>query len=188
MKCTKYVKTGVISVEYCTDHSHETLIRHLRITEDLRESIAVKLHSGIPIDKILDDMRDNVWHIQGREHLMSKQDIRNIGTQYCVDGVQRHTNDAVSVQAWVEELQNCEYDPILLFKMQDEQDDNFILAIQTKFQFEMRIKFGNGTLCIDSTHQTNHYSYLLNTLMTVDEYGEGIPVAYLISNRESRDI
>ena len=51
---------------------------------------------GMPIDKILDDVRDNVWCTMGREHLISKQDIRNIGTQYNIDGVQRHSNDAVS--------------------------------------------------------------------------------------------
>ena len=76
-----------MSIEYCTVHSHETEIRHLRITYDLRQSIAAKLQMGIPIDKILDDVRDNVWSTKGREHLISKQDIRNIGTCYSIDGV-----------------------------------------------------------------------------------------------------
>ena len=66
--------------------------------------------------------------------------------------------------------------------------DDFAVSIQTKFQFEMLKKFGNATVCIDSTRQTNYYSYLLNTLMVVDEYVEGIPVAYLLSNRESGDV
>ena len=193
IKCTKYVKTNSVSIEYCTVHSHETEIRHLRITDDLRQSIAAKLLMGIPIDKILDDVRDNVWSTKGREHLISKQDIRNIGTCYSIDGVQRHTNDAVSVQAWVEELQNCDYNPVLLYKMQGVEDDaferdDFVLSIQTKFQYEILKKFGNITVCIDSTHQTNHYSYPLNTLMVIDEYGEGIPVAYLLCNRETGDI
>ena len=193
IKCTKYVKTNSVSIEYCTVHSHETEIRHLRITDDLRQSIAAKLQMGIPIDKILDDVRDNVWSTKGREHLISKQDIRNIGTCYSIDGVQRHTNDAVSVQAWVEELQNCDYNPVLLYKMQGVEDDaferdDFVLSIQTKFQYEILKKFGKITVCIDSTHQTNHYSYVLNTLMVIDEYGEGIPVAYLLCNRETGDI
>ena len=82
---------------------------------------------------------------------------------------------------------------MLLYKVQGVEDDafekdDFVLSIQTKFQFEMLKKFGNITVCIDSTHQTNHYSYLLNTLMVVDEYGEGIPVAYLLCNRETGEI
>ena len=193
IKCTKDVKTESVSIEYCTVHSHEPEIRHLRVTDDLRRSIAVKLQMGVPIDKILDDVRDNVWSTKGREHLINKQDIRNIGTQYCIDGVQRHTNDAVSVQAWIEELQKSDYNPVLLYKMQGVEDDifekdDFVLSIQTKFQFEMLKKFGNNTICIDSTHQTNHYSYPLNTMMVIDEYGEGVPVAYLLSNRETGDI
>lgn len=148
---------------------------------------------GIPIDRILDYVRDNVWSNIGREHLISKQDIRNIGTQYNVDYVQRHSNDAVSVQAWVKELQNSDYNPVLLYKVQGIEDvvfekDDFVLSIQTKFQLEMLKKFGNFTVCIDSTHQTNHYGYPLNTLMVIDEYGEGIPVAYLLSNRETGDV
>ena len=63
-----------------------------------------------------------------------------------------------------------------------------MLSIQTKFQYEILKKFGNITVCIDSTHQTNHYSYPLNTLMVIDEYGEGIPVAYLLCNRVTGDI
>ena len=104
IKCTKDDKTEMVTIEYCTVHSHDTEIGHLRITNDLRESIAAKLHTGIPIDNILDEVRDNMCSTKGREHLISKQDIRNIGTQYSVDGVQRHTNDAVSVHAWIEKL------------------------------------------------------------------------------------
>ena len=197
LKCTKDTDTEMVSVEYCTVHSHETQIGHLRLTNDLRASVATKLQMGVPLDIILDEVRNNVSCVLGREHLITKQDIRNIGTQYNVDGVQKHTNDALSVKVWVEELTNSsDYNPILLYKMQgmltDElptlEKDDFVLAVQTKFQFEMLKKFGNDTVCIDSTHQTNHYSYLLNTLMVIDEYGEGIPVAFLISNRESSDV
>lgn len=39
IKCTKDIKTNSVSIEYCTNHSHETEIRHLRITDDLRQSI-----------------------------------------------------------------------------------------------------------------------------------------------------
>lgn len=63
--------------------------------------------------------------------------------------------------------------------------DDFALCIQNRFQCDMLKKFGNNTVCIDSTHSTNHYNFPLTTLMVVDEFGEGIPVAFMISNHET---
>lgn len=109
MKVTKCLPTGVISVEYCTNHTHTLEIAHLRIPEDTRVSIASKLQDGVNIDKVLDNICDNVSATLGREHLVNKQDIRNIQRQYNVDGIQKHTVDSQSVHAWVQELQCGEY-------------------------------------------------------------------------------
>lgn len=96
-----------------------------------------------------------------------------------------------------------EYDPVLLYKAQGLSNisiggneaenetflkEDFALAIQTKFQMEMMAKFGYSVICCDSTHGTNHYSFPLTTLMVIDEFGEGIPVAWLISNHENGDV
>ena len=197
IKMTKCVTDGTVSIQYCTSHSHEVNIGHLRLPNDVRVSIATKLQDGIQSDKILDQIRDNVSpKTLGREHLISKQDIHNIEKQFCVDGVQKHLNDSQSVNAWVQELHCSEYSPVLLYKMQGVEDvaigttsafsrDDFALCIQTKFQCDMLSMFGKNAICIDSTHSTNQYDFLLNTIMVIDEFGEGIPVAYLISNHET---
>ena len=39
-------------------------------------------------------------------------------------------------------------------------------------------------MCCDSTHGTNGYDFLLTTLLVIDEYGEGFPVAWCIANHE----
>ena len=44
--------------------------------------------------------------------------------------------------------------------------------------------FGHDTVCIDTTHGTNMYHFNLITLVVIDEYVEGIPVASMLSNRE----
>ena len=41
-------------------------------------------------------------------------------------------------------------------------------------------------MCIDATHKTNGYDFPLITVLVVDEYGEGYPVASCISNREHK--
>ena len=37
---------------------------------------------------------------------------------------------------------------------------------------------------MDSTHGTNAYQFLLISVMVLDDYGEGIPVAWALSNQE----
>lgn len=57
------------------------------------------MKDGVCMDKILDDVRDSVNEETGllREHLISRQDIRNIQTQFNVEGIFRHSQDAMSV-------------------------------------------------------------------------------------------
>ena len=46
-------------------------------------------------------------------------------------------------------------------------------------------KFGPDKVCMDSTHSTTSYDFLLNTLLVVDDLNMGVPVAHLISNCEN---
>ncbi len=41
-------------------------------------------------------------------------------------------------------------------------------------------------VCIDSTHGTNGYDFKLISIVVVDEFGEGFPVAWCFSNQEER--
>ena len=45
-------------------------------------------------------------------------------------------------------------------------------------------KFGNTVICMDATHCTTMYDFLLVTVMVVDGHGEGIPVAWAITSNE----
>ena len=61
---------------------------------------------------------------------------------------------------------------------------DFLLGIQTQFQRDMTVKYGPSCVCIDSTHGTNMYDFVLVTVLVIDDFGEGIPVAWAVSNRE----
>ena len=41
----------------------------------------------------------------------------------------------------------------------------------------------NKIICVDDTHGTNSYDFNLMTVLVVDEFGEGYPTAWCISNR-----
>ena len=50
----------------------------------------------------------------------------------------------------------------------------------------MMAKFGSNIICVDATHGTTMYDFLLITVLVMDEYGEGVPVAWALSNREDQ--
>jgi len=194
-QCTAHMKvcqthSGQVNIEYCDYHSHSIQIGHLSLPEHVRLTVASKLKEGVAIDSILDHIRDQASDSLGREHLISRQDVHNIKRQYNIDGVERHKNDQTSVCAWVEELQLLDYNPIVTFKPQGMEKegslgkDDFILVIQTKFQCDMMKMFGPALVCVDATHGTNHYDFKLVTVIVLDEFGEGVPVAWMISNKE----
>ena len=113
--------------------------------------------------------------------------MHNVLHCYNIEGIRRHTNNLTSIWSWVEEL-NLN-NPVLVFKpqgtpqlpsMENISVDDFLLGIQTEFQRDMLIKSGNSCICMDGTH----YDFELITVMVIDDYGEGIPVAWLLANRE----
>ena len=98
---------------------------------------------------------------------------------------------------WVEEMKSSNVNPVIIFYKpqgvtQPDDCDNlcdkdFILAIQTPLQADMMKRFSNGrVVCVDGTHGTNGYDFTLITVIVIDEYGEGFPVAWWISNREDQ--
>ena len=199
--CVAYIRarsyiSGVVTVEICDYHLHDSQLAHIPLPESTRHVIAAKLQDGVEIQAILDSIRDGVEGTEiGRSELINRQDIHNIHHQYNIEGIQYHTNDHSSVQLWVDNLQSGSEDEsvVLLFKEQGVEQRNdlndfsvsdFALGIQTGFQKDMLIRFGKEAICIDSTHGTNIYDFYLITVLVLDDYKEGIPVAWLILNRE----
>ncbi|KAE9523853.1 hypothetical protein AGLY_015741 [Aphis glycines] len=188
-------ETTKVSVDYCSTHLWHTVeIAKQRIPIEERNKIAGKLAIGVPVNRILDDIRElKVGTPLKRIHLIEKKDLHNIKRDYNISyNTKSHENDAVSVRLWVEDMKKKgENNPILYFKEQGENDENvphfskndFCLIIMTQFQSEMFLKFGNDKVCIDGTHGLNSYNFQLYSLVIVDEYGNGFPVAFCFSNK-----
>ena len=110
-------------------------------------------------------------------------------------GGQRQHDDASSVAAWVEEMRGMGDDNVdLYYKPQSADDDktgvkqeDFLIVLQTPIQAEMFKKFAEAKVVhVAAAHGTNAYDFKLVTLLVVDEYGEGFPVAWCITNKEDR--
>ena len=59
--------------------------------------------------------------------------------------------------------------------------------LMTSFQRSQYIKFGKQGVCVDSTHGTNQYDFKLTTLLVLDEFRAGQPVAWCLSTRETEE-
>ena len=103
--------------------------------------------------------------------------------------MQRHNDDATCVQIFMEEMKASESNPIILYRPQGIQpeacenicNNDFMLVIQTQLQAEIIKKYSYGrVICIDSTHGTNGYDFTLITIVVIDDFGEGFPVAWCI--------
>ena len=179
-----------------THYRHKPSLGHLRLLDSDRIAIAGQLAQGVDFQHILDNIRDNLGKEFFRIHLLTRKDIINIEGTYGLRGAQRHRDDATSVNIWVEEMKSSDISPVILYKQQgvpqpDDCDNlcdkDFVLAIQTPLQADMMKRFCNGrVVCIDGTHGTNGYDFTLITVIVIDEYGEGFPVAWCISNREDQ--
>lgn len=57
--------------------------------------------------------------------------------------------------------------------MQVFKKEYFAVIIMTTFQISMYKRFASEKVCVDSTHGTNAYDFLLTSLVVVDdEFGE----------------
>ena len=175
-----------------THYGHECSLGHLRLQYSHRQAIAGKLVEGVETQHIIDSIRENVQDKIERLYLITRKDIRNIERPFGLQGNRRHDDDATSVALWVEEMKQAGMQsPVLLYKAQGEQMDgsnlhnrDFVLCIQTAQQANLLQKFGNGkVVCMDATHRTNSCDFSLITLIVVDEFAEGYPVAWCLSNQ-----
>ena len=180
--CSAYIQAtvnilkGVVYVKYnCTHYNHELQLGHLPIVSSTRNTIANKLRHGVTPQRILDDIREVSATNISRDHLVNKKDV--------------------SVSTWVEEMEGLEYNPVLIFKQQGDQAAetcsnleiiDFLLVIQTEFQRDMLYAHVKNGICIDATYKINDYDFNLITFMVLDDFQEGIPVAWAVSNREDK--
>lgn len=126
MTARKNKVSGSISVDYCLDHvGHNKKLAHVPLSDEMRTMIAGKLASGVSVTHILDHIRDNIVKLD-RDSIVTRQDIVNIRRQYNVQNIEKDPSDVRSVDIWVNELRrNKDSDPIIIYKKQGEDSDEF---------------------------------------------------------------
>jgi hypothetical protein len=97
----------------------------------VKEEAALKISMGIPSERIMEDIREDIGNgtkreefeqFAARKHFITKQDITNASRRVKDCSVIRHQSDPLSVAEVVAGLQEEPYDPVLLYKAQGEND------------------------------------------------------------------
>ena len=152
-------------------------------------SLRTRKRSGACLDNSSKKIR-NSCEVKARNF---QRENTNIKRSYGLYEIKRHPNDQQSVLSWIEEWSHSEYNPILFHKLQGEEDteeglstEDFMIIVQSDVQRAIAEKFSANGLCCDSTHGTTVYDFYLTTLLCVNEFGEGFPIAWYLSNHEDR--
>ncbi|XP_072399071.1 uncharacterized protein [Diabrotica undecimpunctata] len=191
---TLVIETGFCSMSYVKTHyGHEEDMQDMRLSKLKRESVASKLIAGVSVSHILNSTRDNIGCSLKRDHLLTRMDINNVMRSYNIglkDGC-RHKQDAVSVELWIQEMSGTENNPVVFYKPQNSEctaynleNNDICLILMSPVQAELLKKFGQDLICVDSTHGLNAYDFEMTTVLVIDEFGNGFPVAFLFSNRK----
>ncbi|CAI6358987.1 unnamed protein product [Macrosiphum euphorbiae] len=95
----KYKKeNGVVLVQFIKSPiGHDENIGRLNLKKDERAQIAGKIKSGVPLDVILDEIRDHASDIHAALTTKTKQDLLNIIRDFNLDPTRSHSDDAVSI-------------------------------------------------------------------------------------------
>ena len=171
-----------VNIKCIKTHTHSLSFeqsKFLPIPTNIQTEIATMLSLGIPINTVLDNIRQSFVSRDTRNntdkiksfHLIDRKTIHNIKQTIVSSSVIRHSNDAKSVYLRVESLKQEKYNPVVLFKPQFALDsssrlrfEDFMLVLMTEQQLSINKQFADRILCMDSTHKTNQYSFKLITL------------------------
>ncbi|RDY11502.1 hypothetical protein CR513_03816, partial [Mucuna pruriens] len=154
------------------------------ISEDLRLRVLSLLNVGVSVETIMQRHNESVERQGGpcnRDDLLTHRYVRRQERAIRRSTYELDDDDAVSISMWVESHQNQ------VFFYEDFSDsDPFTLGIQTEWQLQQMIKFGNrGLLASDSRFGTNKLQYPIHSLLVFNSDKKAIPVAWIIAPRLS---
>ena len=174
----KYEGIDELEVYFVAEHSHPIGGRNVRYTslsKTLKANLKASFAMGFTVSKIRELM---IGADRGlRDRNISDRDIRAIQLEvekdyFCFDPI-----DELSVSGWIRKLDDVNE----LLYHRNEGVGTFELAFITTIG-RHTISKCHGLLCLDSTHKTTSYGYNLFTIVSQNEFGQGVPIAHLISS------
>ncbi|CAI9096994.1 OLC1v1033274C1 [Oldenlandia corymbosa var. corymbosa] len=150
------------------------------ISEDLRLHVLSLLYVGVSVETIMQRHKESVERQGGpsnRDDLLNHRHVRRQERIIRRFSYELDSDDAISVSKWVESHQSW------VFFYEDYSDSEpFALGIQTEWQLQQMIRFGNRSLLAsDSRFGTNKLKYPVHSLVVFNSENKAIPVAWMIT-------
>ncbi|GBM41922.1 hypothetical protein AVEN_142900-1 [Araneus ventricosus] len=181
-----------VEVTYYCDHNHYTGVENLKylwLKQSTRDIIKTYLSFSVPIQKVQKMLRGELGSQDERNFFPIKEVFvsRKVIQAYLrsLENSMFPKDNLTSVVSIAECLRKENYDPILIFKLQNNLQlfmalliwiflptcqTSFALCFQTEHQ---RVSNSDQVLCIDSTYKTNQYDFYFINLIVPDKYGKG---------------
>ncbi|KAI0497553.1 hypothetical protein KFK09_020784 [Dendrobium nobile] len=154
------------------------------ISDELRLQIMSLLYVGVPVETIMQRHTEAVEKQGGpsnRDDLLTHRYVRRLERKIRRSTYELDPNDGISSNMWVEMHRDH------VFFYEDFSDSEpFVLGIQTDWQLQQMIQFGNrSVIASDSRFGTNKLKYSVYSLLVFDSKRNAIPVAWIITARFS---
>ncbi|XP_010053258.2 uncharacterized protein LOC104441745 isoform X1 [Eucalyptus grandis] len=150
------------------------------ISEDLRLRVLSLLYVGVSVETIMQRHNESVERQGGptnRDDLLTHRYVRRQERSIRRSTYELDADDAISIDMWVESHQSH-----VFFYEEFSDSEPFTLGIQTEWQLQQMIRFGNRSLVAsDSRFGTNKLKYPIHSLLVFDSDNKAIPVAWIIA-------
>lgn len=166
-------------------------LTHVRISSMTKSRIATLLKRGLPICEVMEELK--MFDEDGKklkESTITSDDIRNVQRSMNINNDGIIPSDVLAIQASnIENSENVLYfkkrgeiDP--KYPLLDEQD--YVVIMMNKPQMENLLKFGSNVICLDSVHSSSDYEFILHSALVANEYYEGYPCCFVLTNRSDQ--
>ncbi|KAF6147702.1 hypothetical protein GIB67_003033 [Kingdonia uniflora] len=150
------------------------------ISDDLRLLLSSLLHVGVSVETIMHIYNESVEKEGGpskHDGFLTHRYVRRLERSIRRSKYKLDEDDAVSIEIWADRHESD------VFFREDYSDSNsFVLGIQTKWQLQQMIRYGNRSLLAsDSRFGTNKLKYPVHSLLVFDSERKAIPVAWIIT-------
>ncbi|WOK99140.1 hypothetical protein Cni_G07852 [Canna indica] len=150
------------------------------ISDELRLQVMSLLYVGVPVETIMQRHTQMVQKQGGpcsRDDLLTHRFVRRLERKIRRSAYELDPDDDVSIGLWIETHKDH------IFFFEDFSDSNpFILGIQTEWQLQQMIQFGNRSIMAsDSRFGTHKLKHPIHSLLVFDSNKNAIPVAWIIT-------
>ncbi|XP_065214382.1 uncharacterized protein LOC135841371 [Planococcus citri] len=162
----------------------------MRIPIKDRNEIASKIAAGVPFRRLQQDLNERMQEEEFTSNkllLATNDDFRNISKAFNIG----NANSTIDTDMEdVEKFLNENEEFVLFSKKQKEtvdeypelEKDDILIVLMSGTQKKLLQEFGK-MICMDGTHGISPYGFVLHTILVIDEFQEGIPAAFAISNK-----